>query len=229
MEFDLKESTFDVAASTVLILIWYFSLKGTTDGSEKRLSWILTLLSAIVSTFGCIPLVYEGFSLGWPATIIYGNGRLSRLLVKFFVTYLCWDSFFIYRDYPTIGGMFHHVPYLVFMALSLYYHCPSMFVVFMPMEVSSIFLSLGHIWPNFRADIPFGITFFAGRVLYHAYLWLQLYNTRSESPFLVYPFSILPLFVHIHWFGKWCFSMLKKRKGKGENLKEKEEKTKKVE
>ena len=207
------ERLLDFSVTTGLVLTWYLSVKSTIkEKTEKRLSWILTLLSAIVSTFGCLPVVYDGYVKGFPSDIMYGNDRISRGLVNFFVSYLLWDTVFIYTDYPSVGGIHHHLPYFIFMAFSLHYRCPAMFVVFMPMELSSIFLSVGHIWPPYRADLWFGITFFLGRIVYHFLLWLRLYATRGDSPFIVWPFALLPLAVHIQWFTKWLMSMYKKYK-----------------
>lgn len=206
------ERLFDISVSSIALLLWYYYLRRTTDKTEKRLSWILTLLSSSVSSFGCIPVVYEGFKTGFPSELIYGNDRISRALVNFFCSYLLWDTILIYTDYPSIGGIHHHLPYLLFMVVSLHYKCPAMFAVFMPMEISSIFLSIGHIWPSYRADFLFGITFFAGRIVYHFILWCRLYVTREESPFFVWPFALLPFFVHLQWFYKWCLSMLRKRR-----------------
>jgi hypothetical protein len=208
------ERLMDFGKTSVAILVWYYTLRETTDKSEKRLSWILTLLSSIVTTFGCLPIVLKGYETDWPTEILYGNDRLSRGLVNFFVCYLIWDTIFIYKDYPSIGGIHHHLPYFLFMAVSLHYRCPGMFVVFMPMEFSSIFLSIGHIWPKFRADILFGITFFLGRVIYHFILWRRLYITRNDSPVFVWPFALLPLLIHIQWFSKWALSMWRKTKNK---------------
>lgn len=154
----------------------------------------------------------RGLSEDWPAEVLYGNDRLSRALVHFFLTYLVIDSLLIYVDYPTIGGYVHHLPYFLFMAASLYFNCPAVFVVFMPMELSTIFLGAGFTWPSCRSDLLFGSTFFLGRLVYHVWLWVKLFTTRKDSPFLVWPFAALPYFIHAFWFYKWCRSMLRRRR-----------------
>ena len=149
----------------------------------------------------------------WWATpkkeIIYDNSDWSRGLILFFIYYLIWDSIFIFYVYPTIGGWHHHIPYLIFMSLSLFYKCPGVFVISFPMEVSTIFLSIGHIWPTLRQDVIVCISFFTLRVLYHFFIWTQLYRSRNDSPFLIYPFCLLPWFVHIWWSVKMFTRLLK--------------------
>lgn len=214
----MEEWAWDALGSSALCVLWYRALRGTTDGSERRLGWVLTLLSALVSLGGCAPLVLEGARRGWPPELLYANDRLSRVLVRFFVTYLCWDSLLALTDYPTVGGLTHHLPYLLFMGLSLWHSCPGMFVAFMPMELSTVFLASGIAWPQARNDLAFGLTFFLGRLVYHVWLWLRLYHTRASSPFLVWPFALLPYFIHLFWFFKWLRNYwrrtLAKKKGK---------------
>lgn len=208
------ERAVTVGVSSSALLAWYFCLKPTTDRSQKRIAWILTLLSALVSFFGCLPVVWQGALRGWPPETLYGNDPLSRALVDFFVTYLLWDTVFIVVEYPAVGGFLHHGPYLLFMSTALYFDCPGMFVVFMPMELSTIFLAAGYIWPSHRADILFGSTFFLGRLVYHLWVWLRLFETREQSPFFVWPFALLPYIIHIFWFYRWCKSFLRRRRRK---------------
>jgi hypothetical protein len=202
----------DLCVSSVLCVLWYTVIRETTDKSEKRSAWILTLLSATVAIGGCVPVVLEGFRLNWPATIMYADNPRCRSLMHFFLAYLFWDSVYMFRDYRTVGGMLHHTPYFLFMSMSLYFNCPAMFVCFFPLEVSTIFLAMGHIWPEYRYDIIFGITFFFSRIVFHLYLWMKLFETRDQSPFLAYPFALVPWLMHVFWFYKWLVSYFKKNK-----------------
>ncbi len=193
----------DVFTSSILLLVWYYTLKQTTDNSEKRLSWIMTLLCSLVCCFGCISTMLKAWSFGWTTEIMYGNDRISQGLIRFFISYLVLDIVIMFRDYPSIGGIYHHLPYLMFMALSLYYSCPSIFVIFFPLELSTIFLACGTIWPKYRQDFLFGVSFFLTRIVYHIVLWWQLFLSKDEAPFLAYPFAILPWFMHVFWFSIW--------------------------
>lgn len=212
-------STIPISAQTVveftifsfISISWYFPLSISTDKSEKSLSWILTLLSSIMCSIGCIPLVYRGFATGWPIEILYSNDTFSRTLVSCFNYYLIWDTAFIYKFYPTIGGYHHHIPYFLMFWASLHFNCPGVFVCYMPMEVSTIFLAIGKSWPQYRMDWLFGVTFFLGRIVLHSYLSWRLWLTRAHSPiYMLWLFSLVPLVTHAQWFVKWCLLMRKK-------------------
>ena len=201
------------AMSSALLLSWYWVVRGTTNKTEKQCAWIMTLLSSLVCIIGCGDVIREGlFGDGFTSPLLYGTSRRSRFLMHFFLSYLVWDCAVMFVDFPSVGGLMHHIPYFIFMALSLYFECPNIFVVFFPLEISTVFLASGQIWPQYRADIPFGITFFFTRVVYHIALWYRLYVTRDDSPFYVWPFSLLPWFVHCIWFSKWLVNQLKSSK-----------------
>ena len=220
-------SIFFINAQTVLeftifsfaAMSWYYSISISTDRSERSLSWILTLLSSIICSIGCIPLVYQGFENDWPIDILYSNDSISRTLVSTFCYYLIMDSVFIYYYYPTIGGYHHHIPYFIMFWISLHCECPGVFVCFMPMEVSTIYLAWGKIWPKHRQDWMFGITFFLGRIVLHSYLSWRLWLTRESSPIYgLWVCSLVPLVTHVQWFVKWCLIMQKKKSGSSKRI-----------
>jgi hypothetical protein len=202
----------EVTVGSIALLVWYYAIKPTTDKSEKRLAWILTLFSSLVCSFMSVPILINGFSNGWPPELFYGNDQLSQTLLRFFLVYLFWDSVLIAIEYPSIGGFHHHIPYALFMGGALWFKCPAVFVAFYPLEYSSLFLASGTIWPSCRQDIAFGVSFFLTRIVYHFVMWIHLYTTRESSPLLFWPFALLPLGVHVFWWYKWLLSQLKKRK-----------------
>lgn len=50
---ELRVLVGDAILSALYLIPWYLIVKRTTDGSERRLSWILTLGSSTVCTVGC--------------------------------------------------------------------------------------------------------------------------------------------------------------------------------
>lgn len=212
-------SIFNISPQTVLeftifafaAMSLYFSIALSTDRTQKSLSWILTLLSSIICSIGCIPLFYHGYMNNWPIEDLYSNDALSRFLVSCFNYYLIVDTIFIYFFYPSIGGYHHHIPYFLMFWVSLHYKCPGVFVCYMPMEVSTIFLAWGKIWPKCRMDMIFGVTFFLGRIVLHSYLSWRLWVTQNSSPIYgLWVCSLVPLVTHVQWFVKWCLLMRKK-------------------
>ena len=155
-KWNASTSTWELAAFlviAVLVLLPFYTVvrEKATDKSEKRSAWILTLCCSVVSSVGCLPKVHRVlFAHTWPAdgTDLYGNDHLSRFLVVFFLAYLVVDSVAMLRHYRSVGGLHHHIPYFAFMALSIAYECPGVFVLFFPLEFSTIPLAIGHIWPE---------------------------------------------------------------------------------
>jgi hypothetical protein len=198
-----SDTVMDIFVASVMCNIWYHLIRSTTDKSEKQSAWILTLLSAMICVGGCIPTVQAGWDSRWASASIYADDAHCRSLITFFLCYLVWDTVYMQMHYRTIGGLMHHVPYFLFMAMSLYFHCPALFVIFFPLEISTIPLAIGYIWPLYRYDTLFGVSFFLVRIVLHIYLWCQLYHTRQDSPFVAYPWALLPWIMHIYWFMKW--------------------------
>ena len=198
-----------IGFSTAFMLAFYFCIRSTTDKSEKRCAWILTLPCAVVSSIGCIPKICSSIVTGWTSEILYSNDTLSKFLVVYFLVYLFWDSIIMMFHYRTIGGLTHHIPYAIFMSLTIYFKCPSIFVLFFPLEISTIPLAIGHIWPQRRFDLLFGMSFFYFRIIYHGQMCVTLWKKRDLCPFLIWPFACLPWFVHVYWFVKWARSYMK--------------------
>lgn len=196
--------------SFTVMLLFYFKIREYTDKTEKRSAWILTLPCAILCSFGCIYKVKDVIISNYNSDFIYANDKLSQFLVLYFINYLICDSIVMQFHYKTIGGLLHHIPYGIFMIITIIYKCPSVFVIFFPLEISTIPLSIGYIWPKWRFNILFGILFLYFRILYHAFMCIVLYKTRDKSPLLIWPFTCIPWFVHIYWFIKWFKSFYKK-------------------
>jgi hypothetical protein len=106
----------------------------------------------------------------------------------------------------------HHIGYLIFMALTLFYDCPMIFVAYFPLEVSTIFLASGHIWKSARKDLLFGVTFFIFRILYHGALSVYLLYHLNVSPMKISVFgSYLTLVLHIFWWKNWLLKYLNQK------------------
>lgn len=142
----------DIGLSTVLLLTWYFGIRNfTTDKSEKKSSWIMTLLCAIVGVSSSIP-VFQSFyesHMVLDHSFLYGQGSREIVFsVRFFTTYFLIDSFFMYLHYPSICNMvswLHHIAYFLCMGWSLAFDCSMIFAVFFPIEISTLFLASGYI------------------------------------------------------------------------------------
>jgi hypothetical protein len=123
--------------------------------------------------------------------------------------------YFYYRTISNFMSWAHHVGYLIAMGYSLICNCPMIFVVFLPVEFSTVFLAIGHIWPKYRQDLAFGVSFFACRVLYHGLLVAFLLVHRKFIPHIIFTIGAsMSWLTHIDWFYKWYKSYTRKeRKG----------------
>jgi hypothetical protein len=133
----------DIAVSSIAVLLWYYVItccflptyaKKNADDTyelwrEKRLAWIMTLLSAIVSnTVVGIYLYYlisgdqapdfidiSNFDMSSPERLmkfLHGSDRLSNFCIRFFCTYLLIDTIYMTLYYRTISNFqswLHHI------------------------------------------------------------------------------------------------------------------------
>jgi hypothetical protein len=240
-----KELFQDVTISSVLLLFWYYivnlilpsynKIKERDDYSiwiEKRLSWILTLLSAIIALISfAYYLVAHNVHLLWNInnfyleltthphnfiSTVYGENRISAFSIRFFCSYFLLDTIFMYFYYRKISNFMswaHHIGYLIVMAYSLYYKISMIFLIFFPIEISTLFLASGKIWSTHRFNLIFGITFFAFRIIYHGFLVYLLLKNFDLVPHKITALgACLSLIMHIQWWYNWFRSFLSIKK-----------------
>ncbi len=238
----------DIGSTAVACLIWYYAVKEFLPlyqkesekdpfelWKEKRLSWIMTLLSAIfasIMTFlyvmdltiapGTFDMPFElkhlvdfdSYSINAPMMIEYlftSHDRYSLLSMRFFCTYLLVDTIYMYLYYFNVSNVvswIHHVGYAIVMATTLLTSppCPMIFVVFFPLEISTIFLASGSIWPRYKQDFLFGMTFFVFRVVYHGALVAFLFYNFATIPSYKGCYAIgasMSWIMHCKWFYTW--------------------------
>lgn len=242
-----NETIIDLSLATILVMLWYYMIvsfffptyiQGREKDSfeiwrEKRLAWIMTLLSAIVEcTVVSIYCYYiatgitqvpsfidlSNFDLSSPEKLVkffHGSDRLSSFAIRFFCTYLLIDTIYMILYYKSVSNFqswLHHIGYFVAMGGSLYCECPMIFLSFMPIEFSTIFLGSGHIWPNARQDLLFGVSFFLLRVLYHGLLISFLLINYVHINYIFFTLGACGSWLmHLQWFGIW---FRKYRRGK---------------
>lgn len=67
---------------------------------------------------------------------------------------------------------------------------------------------MGHVFPERRSDLGFGISFFLVRILYFGY---SVYQVGKFNKLLCF-IGCLPLLVHCYWFARWCRSYSRRRR-----------------
>mmetsp|Transcript_49929 Transcript_49929/g.85462 ORF Transcript_49929/g.85462 Transcript_49929/m.85462 type:complete len:116 (-) Transcript_49929:556-903(-) len=86
-------------------------------GDTKRLSWVLTLPTAVLCTLASIPYTYS-VVWHWDEAANFTTDPLSRFIVTYFLVFLVLDVIFgilHYKDqFDFLAGWFHHGCYLAF-------------------------------------------------------------------------------------------------------------------
>ena len=75
------------------------------------------------------------------------------------------------------------------------------FVCAMIEEFPTFILAMGTIFPQYRQDFTFGISFGLTRIVFHAYL--LIYMMRAELPMIIIMCYVNPLLLHLSWFYGW--------------------------
>lgn len=180
--------------------------------TPRQRAWVTTLFSSSVCSLACIYPVTHYFLSDFPPQLLFSNDVLSEKTLQFFVGYLLADTFLLFADFYTVSlcnsTLLHHLPYLAFMVWALHVRVPSVFVLFFPLEFSTVILSWGYLFPQQRQTELLVLLFALFRVAYHAFLSWQLFLARSLSPIpLLWLFSALPLPMHVFWLVKLLRSL----------------------
>ncbi|KAJ3069002.1 hypothetical protein HDU98_007907 [Podochytrium sp. JEL0797] len=144
----------------------HFLCKPNETISTRQRAWILTLYSAILMLSFGGPLVIEFATLPAKATVADMpslDSDYSWGLGAFFFAYLVADTVIGVIDYPTqfslLSGWIHHIGYaLVVITQMQYGQIGGYLTMASVMELSTVFLSMGHLNKLWRRDLWFGAT-----------------------------------------------------------------------
>ncbi|KAF9150134.1 hypothetical protein BG015_008069 [Linnemannia schmuckeri] len=227
--------TFTFLTALVLQLIGFFLFKhyvpqvaNPTKNRQNRraLSWVLSLFSSIILFTGTFTLSSEiewNLPGGHPdnsapfflLTSMHKFPRESGLATgycAYFVSYLICDLVLgcvYYRDFvDPLSGWAHHLFYLGVMSRATAQgNISTLFAMGAPIEVSTIFLATGHIFPRLRSDVVFATSFFLARIVYPIALLPELFlNVESR---LCWKVATMALLVHVYWFHKFVQQQLR--------------------
>ncbi|KAK3831327.1 MAG: hypothetical protein JOS17DRAFT_744999 [Linnemannia elongata] len=230
-------STFTLTFLTALVLqlTGFFLFKhyvpqvaNATKSRQNRraLSWVLSLFSSIILFTGTFTLSSE---IEWnppgqhpdssaPFFLLASMNRFPREsglatgYCAYFVSYLICDLVLgcvYYHDFvDPLSGWAHHLFYLGVMSRATAQgNISTLFAMGTPIEVSTIFLATGHIFPTLRSDVVFATSFFLARIVYPIALLPELFlNVESR---LCWKVGTMALLVHVYWFHKFVQQQLR--------------------
>ncbi|KAF9127797.1 hypothetical protein BGW39_005616 [Mortierella sp. 14UC] len=137
---------------------------------------------------------------------------LATAYCAYFVSYLICDlglGMLYYRDFvDPLSGWAHHLFYLGIMSRATAQgNISTLFAMGTPIEVSTVFLATGHIFPTLRSDVAFATSFFLARIVYPIALLPELIlNVESR---LCWKVGVMALLVHVYWFYKFVQQQLR--------------------
>ena len=191
--------------SSTAVLIGYYILDTLIlphDRTRRSKSWTLSVMVSLIMTLLSIPCIFQYLIYGF--TTVAPN-EFHLFMCCFFIAFVVWDlllGLFLYRDeLDLLVAWIHHLGYFSLLVNLIYYNAMHPFCVASIMELPTFILALGHVWPQFRQNIGFGMSFFVTRIVFHLYLIVQMYIYYTPYWWMVMA-GIFPL--HAFWFTNWC-------------------------
>ena len=224
LEYTLSRTNVEISI-VVFAVIWI--VIGFAGGyyfrtEPKRLSWTISLINSFVLTV--VGAVYLFVKVPTHDNFFYfgNNGRqLFHSLDNVSVLVSIWFTlaniadlvfgFMFYRKFlDPLTAYVHHTVYIWILVTGMTGHggfamfdpfCAGPVYMFVE-ELPTFLLALGSVFPAFRTDLGFGVTFFLLRLVYHSYM--LLYSIYLGADFTVPFMFTLTLALHVYWFYTWC-------------------------
>ncbi|KAF9143020.1 hypothetical protein BG015_000577 [Linnemannia schmuckeri] len=205
----------------------------------KYLRWLMSLPIFSLAPLKPPPLISETapYFLGGGGRLLFSGENFPResvwssLLCGYFVGYCAGDLVIGWMHYSEhIGlasGYLHH---LFYTWLIWQLGCHGQLSVFLiaggVLEVSTIFLASGYMYPHLREDFWFPFTFFLVRILFVGLMLHEgIFNYDSpRGGIAIYSLAFL---LHVFWFNKYLQGLRRRTRKAQKELQEKEEQEKK--
>lgn len=176
---------FMVAASSVAFGAYFMTVKKTFKLPTKRLAWVLPTASALILGSLSLYELHRLGTLGWDLNrLAFTDSPVSRWGISIFLSSLLTDCFFgtlYYLDqFDPLSGWAHHTFYIGATLYALHGNFTSGMLIFMTSEFPTFILAMGHVMPELRSDLGFGLSFLSTRILYHA--WLSYKTLMLKDP-----------------------------------------------
>lgn len=200
-----KDDVTSFLLSSLFFLLCYTIIERTTETTKSR-SWIIMLLgSSVLSPVGAFYAFQTMWYGKWTSEFIYSDDFLSRQIMIYFVASNVMDLVIGSIRYPAFIDPFtttcHHIFYIAF-ALSIISSNYSVgFMLCFFMEVPTLIMALGTVWPYLRSDYLFGVVFFLTRILFNAFQAYKLFQIHPNG--WIWKVCTMVLCLHLHWFRQW--------------------------
>lgn len=205
-----------VLSSVLLITAWYYMVgKYNTDPNKMRCLFQYTSSAAI--SLMCWPVVvdlwikYFQLNMDMARWLEYESFGYYKIMLNIFLSSLVFDIVFgvLYfrKQMFILNGWFHHTSYIVLTLYLMRWKSYNIFLVALPEEVPTYFISIYVIFPQHNRKLSqrmFCLTFFVFRIAYHivGYSLLFLPPRNREATQIWIPTS-LTIFAHCYWYLLW--------------------------
>ncbi|KAI8067183.1 hypothetical protein BC940DRAFT_367804 [Gongronella butleri] len=170
--------------------------------TEKQISWLLTFASSVVCTAVSMPYYVRFWRSGWDMQLLGVDAQVHTGLACFFMTYLILDlvlgSMYYRRRITIATGWIHHSIYIVILFWLMRCRSTSFFTVNAILELPTVILALGSMRASWRSDFLFASTFFALRLVYHAWMIVAVKQYHRLDALYIVATLVFPL--HVYWF-----------------------------
>jgi hypothetical protein len=170
-----------------------------TLAHSHLLSLIYAIIISGISPIGLYMFFFDNYTLT-PFII-----NVMKFMFYLSTSYFFTDLILGIQYYPYIlqknilTFAIHHNIYICALLYGNYVNKLQYAMVFLPLEIPTVLLSLGYIYEDQKYPTLFGILFFIFRILYNSMIILKMRGLHHD----IYMFSILTLSAHIYWFSKY--------------------------
>ncbi|KAG0304924.1 hypothetical protein BGZ98_004830 [Dissophora globulifera] len=193
------------------------------DLAGEYLRWFITLPIFSLAPFKPPHLISATapYYLGGGGRILFSlenfprETRFSSAMCGYFVGY-CLGDLIIgsmhYREHvDPFSGWFHHIIYTFIIYRLCRINMLSEFLIAgAPVELSTVFLASGFMFPHLREDFWFPTTFFLVRIVYVIFMWHEtVFNFPTPTGGSAIYFA--SLLVHIFWFSKYLKGLRRRK------------------
>ncbi|KAH8832032.1 hypothetical protein DL96DRAFT_1553219 [Flagelloscypha sp. PMI_526] len=193
-----------------MALLALYDLSSPYFSSTKQRAWILTGFTSAVMTLLSLPFLYDFVAGNASVLYVHSRGALDVYALRFFQSYLISDLILGALSYPDqvdlLSGWIHHSVYILIVEVAIYREWTHIFSLASIMELPTLVMSIGKLWPKFKSTVLFATTFFLTRIFFHATLaasYSLSHNGASVSHSKI-PAAILSvlLLLHVFWFSQ---------------------------
>jgi len=189
---------------TGLLAVRYIYNDENVNITTKRKSWILSTMNAFIfSTVGLYRLYTLYIAIITDSLSVYSQEiyPLDNIVQIYFVSFCIMDIFigrFLYPSYlQFLTGYIHHIFYITYFVHSYNTFASPFNIALLSVDIPTLLLGLGSLFPFMRNDILFTLFFVIFRIILHLLILVIASYTVHNTIYTLA--GIMTLCVHVYW------------------------------